>query len=174
MFAPIDVPDRKSWFVSTDSLYSFFIIFQRWTMFFAKSFDFSLNILSAILTSEKDRLVIFFAFGKEWYFPLESDIARLRLAVIFYSPPKLAQRISLVARRISLRSNITRLRRIELALRLHATPPAEPCIWGNGTLYLRAALSVSLYCSQHPISRGDKSNLTGMGRSANHEGFKLL
>ena len=52
--------------------------------------------------------------ASEWYCPSGSDIVRLRLSVIFYSPPKLAQRISLGVSRISLRSNRTRQRRIEL------------------------------------------------------------
>ena len=38
----------------------------------------------------------------------DSDIAPLRSAVILYSPPKLAKRISLGVSRISLRSNRTR------------------------------------------------------------------
>ncbi len=57
----------------------------------------------------------FFAVAKSYISPKGSDIVRLCLTMIFYSPLKLAQRISLVLRRISLRSNITRRRRIELA-----------------------------------------------------------
>ena len=40
-------------------------------------------------------LVIFFAFAKSDIALASSDIVRLRLTVIFYSPPKLAKRISL-------------------------------------------------------------------------------
>ena len=60
-------------------------------------------------------LVIFFAFAKSDIALAGSDIVRLRLTVIFYSPHKLAKRIPLGVSRISLRSNITRQRRIELA-----------------------------------------------------------
>ena len=62
-------------------------------------------------------LVIFFAFAKSDIIATAIVILKPWASVIFYSPPKLAKRIPLGASRISLRSNITRHRRIELAIK---------------------------------------------------------
>ena len=50
--APMDVPERKSWLVSTDSLQFALIYRQSRTISFAKAFALSLNTLSAtVITS---------------------------------------------------------------------------------------------------------------------------
>ena len=54
-------------------------------------------------------------YRKEWYCPLGSDIVRLCLTVIFYSPPNSRSEYHLDEVQISLQSNITRRRRIKLA-----------------------------------------------------------
>ena len=111
------VPERKSWFVRTDSLEAVFMLRQRNTICLANSFDLQRRILSGTFVTPQTDYIISTLICKEnkwyaarcaaWYFCWrKSDIALPRSDIIFAFT--LAKRISLAVRRISLRSNITR------------------------------------------------------------------